>query len=175
MRGIRLPAHPDRPRKRDVLPLTFSPTRPGKQCGMRRWHGCQTFGLVAQGDCLARANTAIGGAGAWLAGGRSSKPWGEFAPDSPLEGARFEPSVPGAKRVGSVPSRLTPRVDACCLFLPLVCSCRALPVGHLEGGRAAGGGRPQSKTVRSVAAQKTHNLSIFRIYRSHSQRVICTV
>ena len=38
--------------------------------------------------------------------------------DSPLEGARFEPSVPGAKRVGSVPSRLTPRVDAYCLFPP---------------------------------------------------------
>jgi len=36
----------------------------------------QTFGLVAQGNCLARANTAIGGAGAWLAGGRSPKPWG---------------------------------------------------------------------------------------------------
>jgi len=34
------------------------------------------LGLVAQGDCLARANTAIGGAGAWLAGGRSQKPWG---------------------------------------------------------------------------------------------------
>ena len=42
-------------------------------------------------------------------------------------------------------------------------------------GPGIGDGRPQSKTVRSVAAQKTHNLSIFRIYRSHSQRVICTV
>ena len=28
-------------------------------------------------------------AGAWLAGGRSSKPWGEFAPDSPLEGGVY--------------------------------------------------------------------------------------
>ena len=33
-------------------------------------------GLVAQGICLARANTATGGAGAWLAGGRLPKPWG---------------------------------------------------------------------------------------------------
>jgi hypothetical protein len=60
-------------------------------------------------------------------------------------------------------------------WMLIVCSRRALPVGHLEGGRPTGDGRPQSKTVRSVAAQKTHNLSIFRIYRSHSQRVICTV
>jgi hypothetical protein len=37
--------------------------------------------------------------------------WGKFARDSPLEGARFEPSVPRRERVDSVPSRLTPRVD----------------------------------------------------------------
>ena len=34
-----------------------------------------------------------------------------FAIDSPVEGARSEPSVPRRERVGSVPSRLTPRVD----------------------------------------------------------------
>src|SRR5580704_6913488 len=40
----------------------------GQQNALWGVHGCQTFGLIAQGNCLRRANTAAGGAGAWLAG-----------------------------------------------------------------------------------------------------------
>src|ERR1700730_18619136 len=40
----------------------------------------------------------------------------------------------------------------------------------------AGDGGPQLKTVWSMAAlRRRHDLSIFRIYRSYSRRVICTI